>query len=76
MAGEPRPLTRADIDRAALTAARAFAWHEPWGAWALPDEETQAIYTEVVSRLFRLGGEPAEAGAGDPEPFPTDRSRK
>jgi glutamyl-tRNA reductase len=43
---------------------------------ALPDEETQAIYTEVVSRLFRLGSEPAEAGAGDPEPFPTDRSRK
>ena len=43
---------------------------------ALPDEETQAIYTEVVSRLFRLGGEPAEADAGEPEPFPTDRSQK
>jgi glutamyl-tRNA reductase len=41
---------------------------------ALPDEETQAIYTEAVNRLFRLGdvAEPP----GEAEPFPTDHSRK
>jgi ribosomal protein S18 acetylase RimI-like enzyme len=36
-AGDPRPLDRASAGRAAITIARAFAWHEPWGAWALPD---------------------------------------
>ena len=35
--GEPRPLTEEDVERATLTISRAFAWHEPWGAWALPD---------------------------------------
>jgi glutamyl-tRNA reductase len=41
---------------------------------ALPDEETQAIYTEAVNRLFRLGdvAEPP----GETETFPTDHSRK
>jgi glutamyl-tRNA reductase len=41
---------------------------------ALPDEETQAIYTEAVNRLFRLGdvAEPP----GEAETFPTDHSRK
>jgi hypothetical protein len=36
---------------------------------ALPDEETQAAYTEAVNRLFRLGdGESAAASsAGDIE---------
>jgi ribosomal protein S18 acetylase RimI-like enzyme len=42
-AGEPRPLTEADASAAALTAAKAFAWHEPWGAWALPDETTREV---------------------------------
>ena len=37
----PRPLAAADAEAAARTAARAFAWHEPWGAWALPDEATR-----------------------------------
>ena len=37
----PRPLRSGDVERAAATVARAFAWHEPWGAWALPDERTR-----------------------------------
>ena len=40
-AGDPRPLNRASAGRAAITIARAFAWHEPWGAWALPDPRTR-----------------------------------
>ena len=44
---------------------------------ALPDEETQAAYTEAVSRLFRLGdGELADVPTGDAEVRPTDRPRK
>jgi len=35
--GEPRPLTGEDVERAASSIARAFAWHEPWGEWVLPD---------------------------------------
>lgn len=35
--GEPRPLELADLERATATIARAFAWHEPWGEWAMPD---------------------------------------
>jgi len=41
---------------------------------ALPDEETQAIYTEAVNRLFRLGD--ASPEPPEPETLPTDRSRK
>jgi glutamyl-tRNA reductase len=33
---------------------------------ALPDEETQAAYTEAVNRLFRLRDEASASGAGDP----------
>lgn len=36
--GEPRPLELADLPEATVAIARAFAWHEPWGAWAIPDE--------------------------------------
>lgn len=38
---EPRPLGSADADRAAALIARAFAWHEPWGAWTVPDERVR-----------------------------------
>ena len=38
---------------------------------ALPDEETQAAYTEAVNRLFRLG----EDGAGDPARAESDTLR-
>jgi glutamyl-tRNA reductase len=43
---------------------------------ALPDEETQAIYTEAVNRLFRLGDGLDEQGADESDVLPTDRSRK
>ncbi len=33
----PRRLEVADVDRVARVFARAFAWHEPWGDWAMPD---------------------------------------
>ena len=43
---------------------------------ALPDEETQAVYTEAVNRLFRLGeGEAADPPAGDAEALSFDDSR-
>jgi glutamyl-tRNA reductase len=41
---------------------------------ALPDEETQAAYTEAVNRLFRLGEAPAASGPGA-EPLRDPRSR-
>ena len=41
---------------------------------ALPDEETQAMYTEAVSRLFRL--EESAEPRGDAATLPTDRSHK
>ena len=34
---EPRRLEVGDVDRVARVLARAFAWHEPWGDWAMPD---------------------------------------
>ncbi len=39
--GGPRPLVPGDLGRAAPAIARAFAWHEPWGAWALPEESSR-----------------------------------
>ena len=59
--GEPRPLTEADVERASLTVARAFAWHEPWGAWALPDERTreqrlrEMVAKDIRDRFLALG---------------------
>src|SRR6476661_7091954 len=37
MASEPRRMEPEDADRVARVFARAFAWHEPWGDWAMPD---------------------------------------
>jgi ribosomal protein S18 acetylase RimI-like enzyme len=34
---EPRALEVSEVERAAALIARAFAWHEPWGAWTMPD---------------------------------------
>lgn len=36
--GDPRPLELSDLPEATRTIAEAFAWHEPWGEWAMPDE--------------------------------------
>lgn len=35
--GEPRRLQPSDLETATAAIARAFAWHEPFGAWAMPD---------------------------------------
>jgi len=35
----PRPLEVDDIGPAAALVARAFAWHEPWGEWTMPDPD-------------------------------------
>jgi glutamyl-tRNA reductase len=43
---------------------------------ALPDEETQAAYTEAVNRLFRLSEDAAPPGVGDPESAPFTKPRK
>jgi GNAT superfamily N-acetyltransferase len=59
--GAPRPLTPEDIDAASLSVARAFAWHEPWGAWALPDEATREatlrgmVASDIRDRFLPLG---------------------
>ena len=42
---------------------------------ALPDEETQAAYTEAVSRLFRLSEDAAPPGAGDAVSAPFTKPR-
>lgn len=57
----PRLLAPGEVERAALTAARAFAWHEPWGAWALPDPATrearlrELIAADIRDRFLPLG---------------------
>lgn len=46
--GDPRPLGPLDLPQATRSIARAFAWHEPWGEWAMPDE------SDREERLHRL----------------------
>jgi len=50
----PRPLEAADVDRAARVFARAFAWHEPWGDWAMPDpaDREERIYAQFHGDLL------------------------
>jgi glutamyl-tRNA reductase len=42
---------------------------------ALPDEETQAAYTEAVNRLFKLNEDAPPPGAGDTESSPFTKPR-
>ena len=51
---DPRPLEIGDVDRAARVFARAFAWHEPWGDWAMPDpsDREERIYARFHSDLL------------------------
>lgn len=59
--GEPRPLERSDVPAATRAIARAFAWHEPWGAWAMPDAEGREerlhrlIEADVIERFIPHG---------------------
>lgn len=56
-----RPLGPEDLERAATTAARAFAWHEPWGAWSLPEEHTREsrlrdlVADDIATRFLPSG---------------------
>jgi len=61
-AGEqPRRLEPGDVDRAARVLARAFAWHEPWGDWAMPDrtDREERIYDrfrwDLLERFIPYG---------------------
>lgn len=49
--GGPRPLRGADLAAATKAIVAAFAWHEPWGEWALPDaSERERVLTGLVER--------------------------
>jgi ribosomal protein S18 acetylase RimI-like enzyme len=51
--GDPRPLELADVEAAARAFARAFAWHEPWGEWAMPDpgDREERIFERFASDM-------------------------
>ena len=57
----PRPLAEQEASDAAAVVARSFAWHEPWGAWALPDESTREeqlrlmVEEDIRARFLPLG---------------------
>jgi GNAT superfamily N-acetyltransferase len=57
----PRPLAPAEAEPAAVVVARSFAWHEPWGAWALPDESSredrlrEIVEADIRERFLPLG---------------------
>ena len=59
--GEPRRIVPADVDRVSGLIARAFAWHEPWGAWAMPDEADREqrmrdrVRTDLLERFITHG---------------------
>jgi ribosomal protein S18 acetylase RimI-like enzyme len=46
--GDPEPLQPEHIERAARTFAQAFAWHEPFYEWLMPEESTRE------ERIFEL----------------------
>jgi glutamyl-tRNA reductase len=73
-AGLP-PEARARVDEVTRLLVEKLLLEPTEQLKALPDEETQAIYTEAVNRLFRLGDASSEP-PGEAETLPTDRSRK
>jgi GNAT superfamily N-acetyltransferase len=52
---EPRHLEPSEAPAAAALIARAFSWHEPWGAWIHPDETTreERLRTKVLEDIER-----------------------
>ena len=59
---EPRALEAGEAGRAAALIARAFAWHEPWGEWTMPDpsdreERLRALVEADVRDRFLPHGE-------------------
>jgi len=59
--GDPRPLVPADLERATSSLVRAFAWHEPFYDWAMPDPSTREermklrIETDIRDRFLPEG---------------------
>ena len=75
----PRPPeTRALFDQVSRLIVEKLLLEPTEQLKALPDEETQAAYTEAVNRLFRLReGEPVPApGEGAAEVTPAERHGK
>jgi len=72
-AGLP-PEARARIDEVTRLIIEKLLLEPTEQLKALPDEETQAIYTEAVNRLFRLGDASVDATDSETEPLPP-RSR-
>ena len=65
------PEARARIDEVTRLIVEKLLLEPTEQLKALPDEETQAAYTEAVNRLFRLGDEgTAESAAGDIDTSP------
>lgn len=61
-ASEPRAIVPSEVERAAALIARAFAWHEPWGEWTMPDpngreERLRALVEADVRERFLPRGE-------------------
>jgi glutamyl-tRNA reductase len=76
LAGLP-PEARARVDEVTRLIVEKLLLEPTEQLKALPDEETQAAYTEAVNRLFRLRDDTAsDAAQGPTEPAPADRGRK
>ena len=76
LAGLP-PDARARVDEVTRLIVEKLLLEPTEQLKALPDEETQAAYTEAVNRLFRLRMDAAQDAAdGNPQPAPADRRSK
>jgi len=69
------PEARARIDEVTRLIVEKLLLEPTEQLKALPDEETQAAYTEAVNRLFRLSEDAAPPGAGDNESAPFTKPR-
>lgn len=70
------PETRGRIDEVTRLIVEKLLLEPTEQLKALPDEETQAMYTEAVNRLFRLGEAAIDAADAETEPRPTDQARR
>ena len=72
--GPLSPEARARVDEVTRLIVEKLLLEPTEQLKALPDEETQAAYTEAVNRLFRLQDEePLDAARGK-RPAPSERS--
>jgi len=66
------PETRARVDEVTRLIVEKLLLEPTEQLKALPDAETQAAYTEAVSRIFRLGDDRREPSGRDPAPVSFD----